>query len=57
LEFFAANIRDPRTRRAYHRAVAEFMAWCEDVEVISIAAGIVTTLGNQILRRPGSPRI
>jgi hypothetical protein len=25
LEFFAANIRNPHTRRAYSRAVAEFM--------------------------------
>ena len=30
LEFFAANIRNPHTRRAYSRAVAEFMAWCDD---------------------------
>jgi hypothetical protein len=30
LEFFAARIRNPNTRRAYGRAVAEFMAWCEE---------------------------
>jgi site-specific recombinase XerD len=30
LEFFAANIRNPHTRRAYGRAVAEFMAWFEE---------------------------
>jgi hypothetical protein len=36
LEFFAANIRNPHTRRAYGRAVAEFMAWCEDNHVPSI---------------------
>jgi integrase len=36
LEFFAANIRNPHTRRAYGRAVAEFMAWCEDNRVPSI---------------------
>ena len=29
LEFFAAAIRNPHTRRAYSRAVAEFLAWCE----------------------------
>lgn len=28
LEFFAANIRNPHTRRAYMRAVADFCAWC-----------------------------
>ena len=30
LEFFAANIRNPPTRRAYSRAVGEFLAWCAD---------------------------
>jgi site-specific recombinase XerD len=38
LEFFAANIRNPHTRRAYSRAVAEFMTWCEDNGVPSITA-------------------
>jgi site-specific recombinase XerD len=37
LEFFAANIRNPNTRRAYGRAVAEFMAWCADAGVREIA--------------------
>ena len=36
LEFFAANIRNPHTRRAYRRAVADFLVWCEDVGVRSI---------------------
>jgi site-specific recombinase XerD len=30
LEFFAANIRNPHTRRAYGRAVAAFLAWFEE---------------------------
>jgi site-specific recombinase XerD len=38
LEFFAASIRNPHTRRAYSRAVADFMAWCEDHGVSSITA-------------------
>jgi site-specific recombinase XerD len=38
LEFFAANIRNPHTRRAYGRAVAEFLAWCDDAGVPSVAA-------------------
>src|ERR1700681_1707259 len=37
LEFFAANIRNPHTRRAYSRAVGEFLAWCADAGVPSIA--------------------
>jgi hypothetical protein len=37
LEFFAANIRNPHTRRAYYRAAEEFLAWCADAGVPSIA--------------------
>ena len=29
LEFFAANIRNPHTRRAYARACGRFFIWCE----------------------------
>lgn len=38
LEFFAVTIRNPHTRRAYGRAVAEFLAWCETQGLWSIAA-------------------
>jgi integrase/recombinase XerC len=38
LEFFAANIRNPHTRRAYARAAGEFLGWCEERGVVSIAA-------------------
>lgn len=38
LEFFAAAIRNPHTRRAYSRAVGEFLAWCKTHGVTSIAA-------------------
>ena len=38
LEFFAAQISNPHTRRAYSRAVGEFLAWCESVGVTSLAA-------------------
>jgi site-specific recombinase XerD len=38
LEFFASNIRNPHTRRAYSRAVGDFLAWCEDTGVSSITA-------------------
>jgi site-specific recombinase XerD len=39
LEFFAANIRNPHTRRAYSRAVADFLAWCAaDAGVPAIGA-------------------
>jgi site-specific recombinase XerD len=36
LEFFAAQIRNPHTRRAYARAVGEFLGWCESVGVTSL---------------------
>jgi site-specific recombinase XerD len=38
LEFFAANIRNPHTRRAYARAADEFLAWCTSAGVSSIGA-------------------
>ena len=37
LEFFAANIRNTHTRRAYAQATREFLAWCESGGVASIA--------------------
>ena len=37
LEFFAANIRNPHTRRAYYRAAEEFFGWCASAGVPSIA--------------------
>jgi site-specific recombinase XerD len=38
LEFFAANIRNSHTRRAYYRAAKDFLAWCSTAGVPSIAA-------------------
>jgi site-specific recombinase XerD len=38
LEFFAANIRNPHTRRAYYRAAEEFLSWCASAGVPSISA-------------------
>src|SRR5271168_5158329 len=37
LEFFAANIRNKNTRRAYAQATREFLAWCESAGVASLA--------------------
>jgi hypothetical protein len=36
LEFFAANIRNPHTRRVHARAAEEFLTWCADAGVPSI---------------------
>ncbi len=38
LEFFASTIRNPHTRRAYARAVSDFLTWCEAAGVPSITA-------------------
>jgi site-specific recombinase XerD len=38
LEFFAANIRNPHTRRAYAQATWEFLEWCEAAGASSIRA-------------------
>jgi len=54
LEFFASNIRNPHTRRAYVRAVLDFMNWCQskaqvsaliDIEPLHVAAWIELQTG------------
>jgi integrase len=66
LEFFAANIRNPHTRRAYARAAEEFLAWCAsagvwsitDVQAVHVATWIEAAT-RELRRRAssnGSPR-
>lgn len=38
LEFFASNIRNSNTRRAYAHAVGEFLTWCTQAGARSITA-------------------
>ena len=40
LEFFAAAIRNPHTRRAYYRAATNFLTWCEIEAGISTLAAV-----------------
>ena len=55
LEFIAAQIRNPNTRKAYFRAVSRSAAWCElngltelvDLEPVHVAA-YVEQLGKQL---------
>ena len=57
LEYFAANIRNANTRRAYFRAVREFSDWCElnklteivDVEPVHVAA-YIEQLGQRLAK-------
>ena len=56
LEFFAATIRNAHTRRAYSRAVTEFMAWCHqhglesliDIEPLLVAAYVELLTGTHV---------
>ncbi len=55
-EFFAANIRNRNTRRAYYRAACRFNDWCEGrglfalatVRPIDVAAFIRGSAGNTL---------
>jgi site-specific recombinase XerD len=57
IEYFAANIRNPNTRRAYLHAVLEFSTWCEaqdlteiiDIEPFHVAA-YIEMLGKRLAR-------
>ncbi len=55
LEFFAINIRNPHTRRAYARATGEFLGWCAAHGIMSLAAvqplhvaGWIEELGREV---------
>ncbi len=57
IEFFTATIRNGNTRRAYAKAVGDFLAWCEGqrltlpgIEPVHVAAYI-----EQLTRSKGSP--
>ena len=60
LEFFAANIRNPNTRKAYAKAVSDFSAWCavhrlkdlEAIEPVHVASYI-----EQLQRRLSAPSV
>jgi hypothetical protein len=47
LEFFAANIRNPHTRRAYARAAVQFFDWLATQGATQLAA----------IREPSPPRL
>ena len=57
LEYFAANIRNANTRRAYFRATREFSDWCErnhlteivDIEPVHVAA-YIEQLGQRLAK-------
>lgn len=59
VEFFTANIRNPNTRKAYARAVAQFLEWCDarrfslrDLRPLHVAAYI-----EELPKRPNQERL
>jgi len=59
VEFFAANIRNPHTRRAYARACARFFAWCETrgLALAAIRPFDVATWVEELQEKHGAPGV
>jgi site-specific recombinase XerD len=60
IEYFAANIRNPNTRRAYLRAVLAFSSWCEIqnfTEIVDIEPLHVATYIEQLGQRLAKPSV
>jgi site-specific recombinase XerD len=61
LEFFAAQIRNAHTRRAYSRAVTDFLTWCEGAGVASITEvqplHVATWIEAQTRREAAAPTV
>lgn len=57
IEFFTANIRNPNTRRAYHRAVVDFFNWLQERKLTDVGkiqpthvAAYIEVLGKKIAK-------
>ncbi|MFZ3235444.1 MAG: tyrosine-type recombinase/integrase [Stellaceae bacterium] len=59
VEFFAANINNDHTRRAYARACGRFFAWCEDcgLTIDSIRPFDVAAWVKQLQEKHGAPGV
>jgi len=59
IEFFAANIRNPNTRRAYARACSRFFRWCEDrgLTLATIRPFDVAAWVEQLQEKHGAPGV
>jgi site-specific recombinase XerD len=59
VEFFAANINNPNTRRAYARACSRFFGWCEDrgLTLASIRPIDVAAWVKQLQEKHGAPGV
>lgn len=59
VEFFTANIRNPNTRRAYHRACCDFFRWCESrgLELEQIGPVHVAAYVEKLLKELSRPSV
>lgn len=59
VEFFAAEIRNPRTRRAYAFAAARFTAWCEErgLSLARIEPVVVAAYVEELQRELAAPSV
>lgn len=59
IEFFTATIRNGNTRRAYARAVADFLEWCEfhGLSLIGIQPVHVAAFIEQLTREKSAPTV
>jgi site-specific recombinase XerD len=59
VEFFAANINNDHTRRAYARACSQFFAWCEDrgLMLTTIRPFDVAAWIKQLQEKHGAPAV
>jgi len=60
LEFFAAQIRNPHTRRSYIRATADFMAWLEGrgmADIRQINSVVIALYVEQLQERHPAPTV
>ena len=51
IEFFTANIRNANTRRAYGRAVGDFIRWCESRRIDDLSRISPTVIAAYVEQR------
>jgi site-specific recombinase XerD len=59
IEFFTANIRNPNTRRAYHRSCTDFFRWCQtrELELDQISPTHVATYIELLMKTHSKPTV
>lgn len=59
VEFFAARIRNPHTRAAYHRAVRHFADWCEErqLQLVDLNPVLVAAYIEQLQQHRPEPTV